>query len=197
MEASVQGVLATVTGQAAESAAVDRARAGDRDAFDWLVESRLESTFRTAQAILGNESDARDATQDIFVRAWRHLPQLRDTDQFPAWFGRIVVNTCRSAARGRGRRRVREIAVASLPDGGESLAARDVPHETRMAELDLLERALEHVSPADRTLLALHHHDHLPLAEIGTLLGIPARTVKSRMFNARRSLERALEVEAR
>ncbi len=70
-------------------------------------------------------------------------------------------------------------------------------HDLRTADLDLLERALDRISPADRTLLALHHREHLPLEEIGTLLGVPARTVKSRLFSARRSLERALEVEAR
>jgi DNA-directed RNA polymerase specialized sigma24 family protein len=84
--------------------------------------------------------------------------------------------------------------VASLPDGGENLTSPGAGHDVRTADLDLLERALDRVSPADRTL---HHHEHLPLEDIGALLGIPARTVKSRLFSARRSLERALEVEAR
>lgn len=180
-----------------EGALVARARVGDRDAFEALVDTRLEPTFRTALAILGNEADARDATQDIFVRAWRSLPELRDVDRFPAWFGRIVVNTCRSAVRGRGRRRIREIQVASLPDGGENLTMPGAGHDAQTADLDLLERALDRISSADRTLLALHHHEHLPLEEIAALLGVPAKTIKSRLFSARRSLERALEVEAR
>jgi RNA polymerase sigma-70 factor (ECF subfamily) len=179
-----------------EAGLVERARGGDHAAFATLVDARLEPTFRTALAILGNEADARDATQDIFIRAWRSLPELRDADRFAAWFGRIVVNTCRSAVRGRVRRRVREIQVASLPDGGENLATMGAGHDVQTADLDVLERALDRVSAADRTLLALHHREHLPLEEIGALLGVPARTVKSRLFSARRSLERALEVEA-
>ncbi len=189
--------LTAATTQAAETPLVERARSGDLEAFSALVDARLEPTFRTALAILGNEADARDVTQDIFVRAWRSMPELRDADRFPAWFGRIVVNTCRSAIRGRGRRRVREVQVASLPDGGANLTPPGLAHDAQTAELDVLERALDRISPVDRTLLSLHHHEHMSLEEIGTLLGVPARTVKSRLFRARRSLERALEVEER
>ena len=180
-----------------ETLLVERARSGDREAFGDLVDGRLGATFRTAMAILGNESDARDATQEIFLRAWRNLPELREPDHFSAWFSRIVVNTCRTAIRGRRRRIVREISVGALPDDGEQMPSPASPHDDRTADLDLLERALDHLSRADRTLLALHHFEHLPLAEIGERLGVPSRTVKSRLFSARRSLERALEVERR
>jgi len=181
----------------ADRAVVRQARGGDRAAFEILVDRRLESTFRTALAILGHEADARDATQEIFIRVWRNLPQLRDDELFPAWFRQIVVNTCRSAIRGRGRRRVREIQVASLPDGGENLATLGVGHEAQGAAADAFERALARISVADRTLLVLHHYEHLPLEEIASLLGVSGRTVKSRLFTARRSLQRALEVEGR
>ena len=183
--------------EAGEAALVERARQGDHEAFVDLVDGRLTATFRTAMAILGNESDARDATQEIFLRAWRNLPELREPDHFSAWFGRIVVNTCRTAIRGRRRRIVREISVGALPGDGEQLPSRASPHDDRTADLDLLERALGRLSLADRTLLALHHFEHLPLGEIGDRLGVPGKTVKSRLFTARRLLERALEVERR
>ncbi len=183
--------------RAGETALVDRARRGDHDAFAALVDARLAGTFRTALAILGNEADARDATQEIFLRAWRNLPELREPDRFGAWFGRIVVNTCRTAIRGRRRRIVREISVGALPDAGEQLPSPVSPHDDRTADLDLVERALDRLSLADRTLLALHHFEHLPLGDIGERLGVPGKTVKSRLFSARRSLERALEVERR
>ena len=61
---------------------MERARRGDHDAFAALVDRRLAATFRTAMAILGNEADARDATQEIFLRAWRNLPELREPDRF-------------------------------------------------------------------------------------------------------------------
>jgi len=197
IDTSVDNVLTTATIPGAEAALVERARRGDHDAFSILVDARLATTFRTALAILGNEADARDATQEIFLRAWRNLPELREADRFGAWFGRIVVNTCRTAIRGRRRRIVREVSVGALPDEGAQLASTAAPHDGRTAELDLLERALDRLSVADRTLLALHHFEHLSLEEIGGRLGVPAKTVKSRLFSARRSLERALEVERR
>jgi RNA polymerase sigma-70 factor (ECF subfamily) len=193
----VESVLEAPVIRTGETALVQRASRGDHEAFAALVDARLAATFRTAFAILGNESDARDATQDAFLRAWRNLPELREPDRFSAWFGRIVVNTCRTAIRGRRRRIVREISVGALPGEGGQMQSRERPHDDRTADLDLLERALDRLSPADRTLLALHHFEHLPLGDIGERLGVPSMTVKSRLFSARRSLERALEVERR
>lgn len=193
----MQTALPAAAIQAGEPALVERARRGDHDAFAVLVDARLTPTFRTALAILGNEADARDATQEIFLRAWRNLPELRDPDRFGAWFGRIVVNTCRTAIRGRRRRIVREISVEALPEQGGQVASPLDRHADRFAEADVLGRALDCLSVADRTLLALHHFEHLSLEEIGARLGLPAKTVKSRLFSARRSLERALEVERR
>ena len=191
------GVLAASAIRTGETPLVERARRGDHDAFAALVDRRLAATFRTAIAILGNEADARDATQEIFLRAWRNLPELREADRFDAWFGRIVVNTCRTAIRGRRRRIVREISVGSLPGEGEQLPSVALPHDDRTADLDVIERALDRLSDSDRTLLALHHFEHLSLDDIGERLGVPAKTVKSRLFSARRSLERALTVERR
>jgi RNA polymerase sigma-70 factor (ECF subfamily) len=193
----VDTVIAPTAVGTVEAALVERARRGDHDAFASIVDARLSATFRTALAILGNEADARDATQEIFLRAWRNLPELREPDRFGAWFGRIVVNTCRTAIRGRRRRIVREISVGALPGDGEELASTESPHDDRAADLDLLTHALDRLSVPERTLLALHHFEHLSLDEIAARLGVPSKTVKSRLFSARRSLERALEVERR
>lgn len=180
-----------------ERALVERASQGDHDAFASLVDARLQPTFRTVLAILGDEPDARDTTQAIFLQAWRNLPTLRDPDMFSAWFGRIVVNTARSSMRGRRRRTVREISFAGLPDEGESLTAATTSHDERTASLDRLERAFERLSAADRTCLWLHHHEGLSLADIGQRLRVSSKTVKSRLFTARRALERELEAEDR
>ena len=148
-------------------------------------------------AILGNEADARDATQEAFLRAWRDLPGLRDPDRFDGWFGRILVNACRSAVRGRRRRAVREISVGAMPDGGEGFDPPAPAQDTRTADADVLDRALDRLPVEQRTLLALHHFENLPLEAIGLRIGVPAKTVKSRLFSARRALERALEVQRR
>ena len=169
---------------------VEAARRGDRAAYDALVRRKVESVFRTARTILGNDADAQDATQEAFVAAWRHLPRLREVDRFEAWFGRIVVNACRQQLRHRGA--VREIAMPIDP--GERNFAQ---HGVAEATIDAIafDRAFDRLSLDDRTILTLHHGDGRGLDEVATTLGIPVGTVKSRLLRARRALERSLERE--
>jgi RNA polymerase sigma-70 factor (ECF subfamily) len=99
--------------------------------------------------------------------------------------------------RGRRRRHVREITFAGLPDEGESLTGATAGFDERTASIDRLERAFERLSDGERTCLWLHHYEGLSLADIGQRLAVPAKTVKSRLFTARRALERELSAEDR
>ena len=114
---------------------VRRAAHGDVAAFESLVAARAHRIHRIARAILGNEPDASDATQEAFLSAWRELPRLRDAAQFDAWLRRIVVNACRSQLRAKGR--VREIPMDITFDQaqGGPLTADQV------SDADLLGRA--------------------------------------------------------
>jgi RNA polymerase sigma-70 factor, ECF subfamily len=174
-----------------EPALIARARQGDAVAFEALLEPRLDSLLRTAWGIVGNEHDARDATQEACVLAWRHLPRLRDLDHFDAWLGRVLLNSCRMQLR--KRRRVREIAI---PDGFDAAAPASAGADG-FAETEALARAFDRLDVDARALLVLHHLLHEPLARIATSLGIPVGTVKWRLHAARRALERALEGEER
>jgi RNA polymerase sigma-70 factor (ECF subfamily) len=178
-------------------ALVERAQAGDRMAFERLVERRLDRAYRIARAILGNDADARDATQDAFLDAWRRRTRLRDPARFDAWLGRILVNGCRQLRRGRRRRAIREIAVADLAAPLDAMPAVAPSPDERTVALDTLERAFERLTVPERTILVLHHLEHQPLAEIAATLDIPIGTVKSRLHAARHALERALEAELR
>jgi RNA polymerase sigma-70 factor (ECF subfamily) len=170
-----------------DRAIVDRARAGDPDAFAAIVRDRLDEVYRVSLAILGNEPDARDATQEAFVAAWRQLPRLRDPDRFDAWLGRIAVNAARQVARSGRRRRVREIPASDV-------AERAIDREAAAAPSDgaRLAAALGDLHPDQRAILALHHLEGRSVVEIGAVLRVPAGTVKSRLFTARRALDRAL-----
>ena len=159
---------------------------GQRHAFEQLVETRLDRTFRTACAILGNEADARDATQEAFIAAWIKLPRLRDSVKFDAWLNRVVLNVCRDALRKRGR--AREIDLAATDIGGPD-------SQGEIADREVFNAAFDRLNFADRSILVLHHLHHLSMSEIAAQLGVPTGTVKSRMHTARRALERALEAE--
>ena len=99
--------------------------------------------------------------------------------------------------RGRRRRHVREISFAGLPDKGESLPSAAAAHDEQTASIDRLERAFERLSDGERACLWLHHYEGLSLADIGQRLQVSPKTVKSRLFTARRALERELKAEDR
>ena len=99
---------------------VERARDGDRHAFDRLVAARLPQTYRLAKAITGHPGDAEDVTQEAFLQAWRNLPRLRSADRFDAWFGRILVNEARMALRRRSRVMTVSVDEIDVRDGDSS-----------------------------------------------------------------------------
>ena len=166
---------------------VAQAAQGDKVAFERLVETRLERSFRTACAILGNEADAHDATQDAFVSAWVKLPHLRDVAKFDAWLNRVLMNRCRDVLRRRHRSREIVLEGVDLP-GASQTDASLASHA--------LNAAFERLSVAHRQLLVLHHLLHRPVSEIARELGVPVGTAKWRLHAARQALERAMEVEA-
>ena len=158
---------------------LSRARAGDREAFELIVLAKAEPLLRTATAILGNEADARDATQETFISAWRSIGSLREPERFDAWLGRILINSCRMALRVRGR--VREVAITDSTD----LRATDSPHTSNSTDFDA---AFDRLSVDQRALLVLHHLHGYDVREIAAWLGIPSGTVKWRLSRARAAL---------
>jgi RNA polymerase sigma-70 factor (ECF subfamily) len=162
---------------------------GDAAAFEQLVTTRADRAFRIARAILGSDADARDATQDAFVLAWRELPRLRDPEQFDAWLRRILVNACR--AQLRTRKGVREISLDVAADrhsAGPTMA-------DRVGDTDLVGRAFDRLDADKRTILVLHYFDHEPVAVIASALRVPIGTAKWRLSEARAALRRALAAE--
>jgi len=170
---------------------------GNSDAFDALLSGRLDRLYRMAFTITRTEADARDATQDACVQAWRELPRLRDHARFDSWLSQIVVNSCRMLLRTRRRGSVREISIDDpdrplIGDGPAEAAESD-----RLGEADAIRGAFERLDVPTRTLLALHYVEGQPLAEIARVMGQPVGTVKWRLSNARRALETALKAERR
>lgn len=173
------------------------AAAGDADAFDALLQPRLDRLFRTAVAITRSEPDARDATQDACVLAWRELPRLRDHDRFDSWLSQILVNSCRMLLRRNRRGTIREI---SMDDPLRPMTADEpavAAESDQFGETQAIQAAFERLDPAIRSLLVLHYVEGRPLADIARVLGSPVGTIKWRLSNARAALEKALKVERR
>lgn len=198
------GIDSGRTGGRVDRSIVEAARGGDRAAFDALARTEVDRVYRLALAITGNEADAADATQEAFVAAWRKLRDLRDPDAFDAWLTRLAVNASRMSLRARRRRFVREIPVADVDpeaqrsgSSGDGAGSAGSPSPDAREDGMDLRAALARLPAEQRSLLALRHLEGRGIAEIAAVLGIPEGTAKSRLFAARRALERALDDGAR
>jgi RNA polymerase sigma-70 factor (ECF subfamily) len=152
--------------------------------FRRLSERHVQSAYRLAWAILGNEGEAQDAVQDSFAAAWRQRDTLRDAERFDAWFGRILVNRCRDRLRQRARHPER------APDDSEAVHP---DHSHAILDRDELYREINRLDPDQRIVVILRFWKHLSVDEIAERLGVPSGTVKSRLSRSVARLRMALE----
>jgi RNA polymerase sigma-70 factor (ECF subfamily) len=173
---------------------VERAMAGDHDAFTELARVSIRRLYVVARLILRDDARAEDATQEALIAAWTHLSGLRDPDRFESWLRRLLVNACyREARRGRQRRtlevNLEPLAMSEASDGidiGLELAGRDQ-----------LERGFRRLPAEHRTVLVLHYYLGLSLDEAADTLGLPPGTVRSRLNRAISAMRAGLEADAR
>ena len=165
---------------------VERARAGDQEAFADLVHQVSDSLFGVARRILRDPGLAEDVLQNALVTIWRKLPHLREPERFDAWAFRILVNACYADAS-RNRRWAATVRV--LPVG----RADQVDDYQAISDRDELERAFRRLPLDHRAVFVLHHHVGLPLVAVAETLGIPDGTARSRLHYATRALRAAFE----
>ncbi len=158
--------------------------------FAALVDRRaLDRAYRTARLILGDPSEAEDATHDAALSAWRRFSELRDPERFEAWFGRILINACRDRLRARRRLPVSVDAPGVHPLGDAPTAdAADA-----VARRELLRGAVMSLSPVHREVVVLRFYADLTIDQIAERTGVRAGTVKSRLHHALRRLRDEVE----
>jgi RNA polymerase sigma-70 factor, ECF subfamily len=169
---------------------VRRAQAGDREAFEMLVERYAPETYRLAAAIVG-EADARDVVQETFVAAWQQLPRLRQESSFAPWLRRICVNRSRNWLRSRDRRG-RPASIDADPDRAWLLADGRQDFRGAVEARALLEPAFDGLSPDQRAVLALHYSMGYSIAEAADALGVRVGTAKSRLSAGLTNLRQAI-----
>ena len=172
-----------------QRALVEQAGQGDHDAFTVLATAAFPRLDAAARLILRDPELARDAVQNTLMQAWRDLPGLRDPDRFDAWLHRLLVTSSLDEARRRRRRPV-EIEMLSIyePFGGDA--------SRHLADRDLVERAMNRLSPEHRALVVLHYYLGYPLPDAATSLGISLPAAKSRLHRAMQGLRRSMSVDA-
>ncbi len=175
-----------------EARLIAQAARGDRDAFEQLVRSRQQRVYWTAYQVVGNEDDARDIAQQVFIRLWRVLPRYRGGRRFDAWLHRITMNLAIDAYR---RRQARPDA-APLPPRPSSLpsVAGTGPAEglDRREVQAIFLRLARRLSPQQRAVFVLKEMNGLDSDEIAAALEITPSTVRNHLHQARKILRRGL-----
>lgn len=183
---------------------VEAAKAGDAEAFRKLVERNQGRLFAVAFGMLRDRDDAMDVVQDAFIKAHRKLPDFKGNAAFSTWLHRICVNLCIDKKRAKARRRsvdLDDVRPAELSDDSLYAGAEITPKLSgqnplkNASEKELgaqIDRALAQLSDDHRTILLLREVDGLSYEEIAETLEIPRGTVMSRLFYARRNMQRLL-----
>lgn len=177
----------------ADADVVRRILDGEADLFEVLVERYRLRLFRFVQRFTNDAEDARDVTQDVFLKVYGALDSYDSKYKFSTWLFRIAGNAAIDHLR---RRRIRALPLDLGPDeeGGER---RVDPKETRPDPYEDLARrrlrtaldaAIERLPDDYRELISLRHYGELPYEEIAELKGMPLGTVKNKLFRARQAL---------
>ncbi|TDB70347.1 RNA polymerase sigma factor [Micromonospora sp. KC723] len=174
--------------------AVTRARAGDLEAYEFLVARYTASAYRTA-TLLGAGSDAEDVIQEAFVKGYRKLSRYRGDSSFRSWLLAIVANETRNLHRSRNRRDGLVLRAATAHPQSE--IAEDAAVGTVLAgeRRAALVRALRMLPVKDREVIVCRYFLDLNEDETVTMLGWPRGTVKSRTSRALAKLRGLLAVE--
>jgi RNA polymerase sigma-70 factor (ECF subfamily) len=161
-----------------DQTAIEKCRAGDKEAFRHLVEHYQAEAIGHAIAILGNREDAMDAVQEAFIDCFQALDRIDLTRRFYPWFYVILRNRCFKLGSGRKKREMSSSETEILAP-----ASSIQPEDTM-----ILERALLELPAEDRELITLRHLDGLSYQELAERLEVPQGTIMSRLHHARKRL---------
>lgn len=183
---------------------VRAAQAGDADAFRKLVEANQGRLFAVALGMLKDRDEAMDAVQDAFIKAHAKLQSFEGNSAFSTWLHRICVNLCIDRQRARARRRSIHLEDAKESDlSEENIYAGDAITTKLRGQNPLLnttnkelggeiQRAIALLSEEHRRVLLLREVEGMSYEEIADILEIPKGTIMSRLFHARRNMQRHL-----
>ena len=164
--------------------------AGDRDAFGVLVHKYQDMVYTYAFQKVRNEADSQDITQEVFLRAYRHLCKLRHPHRFRSWLYTIMSNECNRWLARITEKRQREIALEDATDD----ALQIEPAHTASTEgwkVDL-EQAISALPDDNRVVVSMFYMGDCSLKEISEFLGVSVNTARGKLHRARQQLGSAL-----
>lgn len=178
---------------------VARCKEGDRDAFRILVQKYERRIYGIVVGMIRDREEAWDLTQEVFVKVYRHLGSFEGNSSLYTWMYRITVNLCIDFIRKRKESSLEydDARRHDGPVGRNSPVGKpaDTPPQRLLREelVGKVNQALERLSPKHKQIIILREVEGLAYQEIADVLGISIGTVMSRLFHARKNMQRVLE----
>lgn len=179
----------------AENRLVERAKAGDVDAFGELYHLTHRHIYQYIRQMVQNPDDADDLTQEVYIRAWRGMKELKACEAFWVWLHRIARNAVIDRSK---RARLETLSLESARtqnDGGEMVELEIVdwsnnPEQVVLTEStqEAIRQAVRSLPPIHREVVTMHYLEGMEISQIAEVLGIPKNTVLSRLARAREAL---------
>ena len=182
---------------------VARTKSGDGSAFEVLVDRYMKKAYFIAYDIAGNQEDARDLSQEAFVKVYESLARFRGDSSFYTWFYRILVNCCFDLRKRRTRIDGMTVGPLTDPDTGREVerpiaaTGRDSDPLEALRQTELGEKireAVETLTPQQRTAFILKNDQGLQIKEIAKIMRVAEGTVKAHLHWAVKSLQEKLKV---
>ncbi|MEO8025340.1 MAG: sigma-70 family RNA polymerase sigma factor [Bryobacteraceae bacterium] len=176
---------------------IQRARSGDSAAFNQVVQAYRKRILGTIARLIGRPEDVEDVGQEVFLRLYYSLDQLRTPEVFEPWLYRLTVNAAYDYLRRQRRRQEsrmadlseQQVMLADAAAGGRQ--NNDDQHKTKVREL--VQSLLGRVSEEDRILLSLKEVEGLSLRELEKVYNVNENALKVRLFRARQRVLKAFE----
>lgn len=173
----------------ADQALMEQVSRGDAVAFQKLVDSGIGRVLAVARRMLGDETEAEDVAQDVFLRLWRQAGQWEGgRAKVSTWLYRVTVNSCIDRLRSR-----RDETVEKMPE-----LSSQATQDQSLEEEDLqryMDEALQALPERQRTALVLFHYEDLSMSAVAQIMGASVEAVESLLGRGRRALKKNLETQ--
>lgn len=179
---------------------MERIKGGDLDALRDLIETHQHRVIGTVAKMLGDDSDAEDISQQVFIRLWKSAGRYEPTAKFTTWLFKITRNLVFNELRRRKRHPAQSLDRAIDPDEPErTLQTADhtvKAPDTAMLDAEMqtaIQRAIDELPETQRMAIVLRRYDDISYEEIGEILDLSVPAVKSVLFRARTELREKLK----
>lgn len=176
---------------------IERARSGDEGAFNQVVQAYRKRILGTISRLIGRPDDVEDVGQEVFLRLYYSLEQLRTPEVFEPWLYRLTVNAAYDYLRRQKRRkesRMSDLSEQAVVMADAAAGGKASEEESRRTKVrDLVQQLLGKISEEDRILLMMKEVEGLSLKELEQVYKVNENALKVRLFRARQRVLKAFE----